>query len=167
MYTEDQFIEEMGLYFDEQGVPRMAGRMLAWLLICDPPEQTMPAICARLGASKGSVSTMARILTRFELIERISHPGIRADFYRIAPDFPDKVMAGGGKKFADLRRITARGLLLRAGNGNLPPPDSPIADDRAAADGRLRELHDLYLFLEELFPALLEEWHALRGRKES
>ena len=148
MHAEDQFIEDMGLYFEAQGVPRMAGRMLAWLLICEPPEQTMPDIVARLGASKGSISTMARILMQFELVERVSRRGIRADFYCIAPDFADKVMGGAIKQFADMRVITERGLAL--------------LDAQAGRAARLQDLHDIYRFLEERFPILLAEWRAQR-----
>ena len=34
------FVEEMGQYLTSVGMTPMAGRMLAWLLICDPAEQT-------------------------------------------------------------------------------------------------------------------------------
>lgn len=150
MTNEDQFIEDMGLYFEAQGVPRMAGRMLAWLLICDPPEQTMPDMVARLKVSKGSVSTMARILTQFGLVERVSRAGIRADFYRIVPGFGEKVLLAAIGKFAGLRAITARGLALL---GEASP------EQRA----RLQDLHDVYQFLEEGFPSILAEWRARRG----
>jgi DNA-binding MarR family transcriptional regulator len=151
MESEDQFIEDMGLYFEAQGVPRMAGRMLAWLLICDPPEQTMPEIVARLKVSKGSVSTMTRILTQFGLIERVSRPGIRADFYRIVPHFGEKILVAAIQKFGGMRAITARGLALLQG----APPERTE---------RLQELHDVYAFLEEGFPAVIAEW---RERREA
>ncbi len=51
-------------------VTRMAGRMLGWLLICDPPHQSMNAIADVLQASKGSISTMTRLLIQLDLIER-------------------------------------------------------------------------------------------------
>ena len=34
------FIEEMGQFLGGYGMTPMAGRMWAWLLLCDPPEQT-------------------------------------------------------------------------------------------------------------------------------
>ncbi len=146
MHAEDQFIEDMGLYFEAQGVPRMAGRILAWLLICEPAEQTMPEIGERLGASKGSVSTMARILIQSELVERISRRGVRADFYRIAPNFGDKVMGSAVKKFTAMRQITEQGLAL-------------LSDAAPQRKSRLQNLHNVYRFLEERFPNMLAEWH--------
>jgi hypothetical protein len=150
--TEDQFIEDVGLYFESQGVPRMAGRLLAWLLICDPPEQTMPAMVQRLKVSKGSVSTMLRLLQQFQLVERTSRPGIRADFYRITPDFGERVMAGAVQKFAAFRFITERGLAMLDAAGASP-----------ARRARLEDLDDIYRFLERKFPSLAEEWRTQRG----
>ena len=37
---ESAFVEEMGQYLASLSMTPMAGRMLAWLLICDPAEQT-------------------------------------------------------------------------------------------------------------------------------
>ena len=34
---ERQFAEEVGRVFEQFGIARMAGRLLGWLLICDPP----------------------------------------------------------------------------------------------------------------------------------
>ena len=88
--NEQQFTEDFGLFFEHLGVPRMAGRILAWLLICDPPEQTMQDLVDALGASKSSISTMTRLLMNFGLIERLSLPGERA---RLLPRAPGLVAA--------------------------------------------------------------------------
>ena len=37
---QQHFVEEVGLLFEHAGLPRMAGRILGWLLICDPPHQS-------------------------------------------------------------------------------------------------------------------------------
>ena len=36
---KQQFVEECGLYFEGIGLTRIAGRVIGWLLICDPPYQ--------------------------------------------------------------------------------------------------------------------------------
>lgn len=83
--TLARFVEEFGLWYMRAGVPRMAGRILGWLLVCDPPEQTMQEIAERLSASKASVSTMTRMLERVGLIKRTSTPGERRVRYRVEP----------------------------------------------------------------------------------
>jgi hypothetical protein len=34
------FVEEFGRLLEEEGAPRIAGRILGWLLICEPPHQS-------------------------------------------------------------------------------------------------------------------------------
>ena len=37
---EERFVERMGGILAAEGLPPVAGRLWAWLLVCDPPEQT-------------------------------------------------------------------------------------------------------------------------------
>ena len=53
-----RFIEEVGLLFEQTGLPRMAGRILGWLLIANPPHQTTSHLTEALLASKASISTV-------------------------------------------------------------------------------------------------------------
>ncbi|GIH67164.1 hypothetical protein [Microbispora siamensis] len=43
----------------EYAVPPIAGRVLAWLMICDPPEQSAGQIAEAIGASRASVAGLA------------------------------------------------------------------------------------------------------------
>ena len=54
---EKQFAEEVGIVFEQTGLPRMAGRILGWLLIAEPPHQSTEQLINALMASKGSIST--------------------------------------------------------------------------------------------------------------
>ena len=38
--SERSFIEEVGVVFEQTGLPRMSGRLFGWLLIADPPYQS-------------------------------------------------------------------------------------------------------------------------------
>ena len=51
-YEEKHFIEDISRFFEEMGLPRMAGRILGVLLIADPPEQSINDLCEVLQASK-------------------------------------------------------------------------------------------------------------------
>ena len=82
---ERRFVEDFSLYFEQMGYPRSAGRILGWLLICDPPVQSTGELADALGASKGSRSTMTRLLIQVGLIERAGMPGRRRDYSRIKP----------------------------------------------------------------------------------
>src|SRR5512142_2974957 len=82
---ERHFVEDVGLFFEQMGYPRMAGRILGWLLICDPPQQSSEQLAQVLLASKGSLSTMTRLLIQIGLIERVALPGERRDYFRLKP----------------------------------------------------------------------------------
>ena len=79
---EIHFIEDIGLYFEQMGLPRMAGKILGALLISDPPSQSITDLGERLKASKSSISIMARLLVERGLIERVASPLPRRDYYR-------------------------------------------------------------------------------------
>jgi hypothetical protein len=149
MTDQQRFIEEFGLFVEGIGLPRMAGRILAWLLICDPPDQTMHDLTTALQASKSSISTMTRLLIQFRMVERVSLPGERRDYYRVPADFWERWLEDSVNKIAQFRKMAARGLALLDGQ----PPERRR---------RLQAMHDVYLLLEEAYPRLVEQWKQQR-----
>jgi DNA-binding transcriptional regulator GbsR (MarR family) len=137
------FIEDIGLFFEQMGMPRMAGRILGVLLIADPPAQSITDIAATLIASKSSVSTMARLLVEDGLIERVAAPVPRRDYYRFKPGGWILYMRRWLSLMSELHRITERGMLL-------------LADKPPEMQQRLQEAHDLFSLVEERFPAIIE-----------
>ena len=93
----------MGLLWEGQGLPRIAGRVLGYLTLQGEPA-TLDDIAAALGVSKASVSNDARRLERLALVGRTSRPADRRDYYAIAPDLPARVVA---RKLADLEELNA------------------------------------------------------------
>ena len=75
-------VEDFALLTEEMGRTRMDGRVMAWLLLADPPVQSLTQIVQGLGVSKAAVSTAARSVLRSGLVERVSEPERRGDFYR-------------------------------------------------------------------------------------
>ena len=84
-YEKRHFIEDISLYFEQMGMPRMAGRILGVLLICDPPEASINDLCEQLQASKSSISTNTHLLDEMGLIERVASPVPRQMYYRFTP----------------------------------------------------------------------------------
>ncbi len=145
------FVEDYAMLLEGEGLPRMAGRIFAWLQVCDPPEQTAADLSRQLNASVGSISSMTRLLVSAELIERVSRPGERADRFRITPDGVTTLMRSASARLSRFRRITARGLDV-------------LADRPPASRERLEAFHDLYVYFEKAFPAVVDDWE--RQRKE-
>lgn len=142
---KQHFIEEVGLFFEGVGLTRMAGRMLGWLLICDPPHQSMNTIADVLRASKGSISAASRLLIQNGLVEKVSLPGERRDYYRVQPGAWFEIMKKKQDEIALMRELAEVGLELLEG-------ESP--DQRA----RLESMRETFAFFEREFPAMLERW---------
>jgi len=149
-----RFVEEVGISFEDMSLPRMAGRILGWLFISDPPYQSIGELAEALMASKGSISTMTRLLIQFNLIERFSLPGVRHDYFRIRPEGWHHLARQRGDQIKVMRQLCERALELLKGE---------------AQDNRewLEEMHDMYAFFEREFPSLLERWEQERKRDKS
>ena len=139
------YVEEFGLFFEQFSLPRTAGRLLGWLLVCDPPHQTMDELTQVLQVSKSSISTASRMLIQSGLVSKVSFPGERKDFYRISDDAWVQAWSARNNQTAALRQLAERGL-------ELLPTDAP------ARRTRLQTMHDLYEFLERELPKLIERW---------
>ncbi len=144
-YEERHFIEDVGLIFEQMGHPRMAGRILGWLLICDPPEQSTTELGDILQASKGSISTMTRLLQQMGMIEQVAMPGIRRDHFRLKNGAFTEMIRQSVYEIAALRELAERGLKL-------------TADKDHRLQERLTEARDLYAFLEREYPLLIQRW---------
>lgn len=80
----DRFIDEMGLITQQDGGPRIAGRIFG-LLIVEGRELSLNQISERLGVSRASVSTNARRLSQQGLLRLTTHAGDRQDYYEVSP----------------------------------------------------------------------------------
>jgi len=143
---EQRFVEEVGIVFEQTGLPRMAGRILGWLLISDPPHQSTDQLTEALMASKGSISTMTRHLIQLGLVGRLSLPGVRHDYFRLRSDAPQHMIRRGlVDEIKMVRQLAEHGLEL-------------LTDKTPLTRQWLEEMRDVYTFLEREFPALLERW---------
>ncbi|MBA7504671.1 HTH-type transcriptional regulator MmpR5 [subsurface metagenome] len=150
---EKRFVEEVGIFFEQSGLPRMAGRILGWLLISDPPHQTTSELAEVLLASKGSISTMTRLLIRIGLIERTSLSGERHDYFRLKPGAWHQMLKDSLVQVTTARQLAEQGLELLEGKAQ---PNRQC----------LEEMHNMYAFFEREFPALLERWEQARKEGE-
>jgi DNA-binding transcriptional regulator GbsR (MarR family) len=144
-----ELVEEFGIYFEKVGLQRMAGRIIGWLLICDPPHQTMQELCDALQASKSAVSVATRQLIGLYLIERISLPGQRRDYFRASSDMWNRSFRARMHQLAELRELAERGLKL-------------LSNDEQFK--RLELMRDANAFMESEFPKLLEKWDEEKKR---
>ena len=85
------FIESMGRQFEEDGAPRIAGRLFGFLMLQDDP-CSLDDVAEQLQVSKGSASSNARLLEQLGIAERVTRAGDRRDYYQISPDIGERTL---------------------------------------------------------------------------
>ena len=147
-----RFIEDTALLYEQAGHPRMAGRIVAGLMICDPPYQTAGQIATALSASKASVSTNIRLFVDFGIVERFAMPADRRDYYRLLPTMWPRAVERSLPLLAAFREVADRGLKLVEGH-----PEECRA--------RVREMRDFYEFYEQGLRELVARWKEREERE--
>ncbi len=145
--TRGRFIGETGLVFESLHLPRIAGQIFGALLLAPPEGYTANDLIEMLQISKGSVSGMTRLLMHYGMVSRVSVPGDRRDRFVIKPGASAEMMIGRMELLGQLQTLAIQGLEL------LGPDGDP---------GPLREIRDLYAFLQRELPRLLERWERER-----
>jgi len=149
---KQQFVEHVGIAFEQTGLIRMAGRIFGWLLVSDLPHQSTDQLAEVLMASKGSISSMTRLLIQIGLIERLSLPGVRHDYFRLRADaWRNMIRRGLEDEIKMFRQFAELGLEL-------------AAEKTSPTRKWLEEMRDMYTFLEREFPVLLERWEQQRKK---
>lgn len=143
------FADHVGRFYARQySFPPMAGRLLGYLFVCEPEQQTIDELGEALLASRSAVTGAVKLLEGYRIARRIRLAGERVDRVSLDPrsQQPQNFDATIHVEHAALFR---EGLELLA--------DAP-AQRRAALD----EMVALEEFLAERLPELRREWHARR-----
>lgn len=139
--TEDErlleWVERVAMYLARDGVPPIAGRVLGWLMICDPPEQNAAQISAAIGTSRASLTSNLRLLSSMGFLTWRTRPGERTVYYRMAEEAWSAVVRQQIAGIASFLDITREGL-------DMVGPD----DDRAK---RIRQAHDTFEWMADVF----------------
>ena len=142
--SEITFADHMGRFYARRyGYPPMVGRLLGYLSVCDPREQTLGELSDALMASRSAITGAVKTLEDLGTIRRSRAAGQRAD--RVCIDISSRAMGFDVSEYEELGELAREGLQVVA--------DAP-AERRAA----LLETAALADFLRDRLPALHEEW---------
>jgi len=136
-------VERMGLLVEAEGMPRIAGRICALLILSQGPH-SFADLARRLNISKGSVSTNTRLLENLGLIERVTQSGQRQDYFQLkqAP-YPELL----------------RGIAQRTNNAIelIQQTQQGLPSQYADSQPRLRELEQFYQCFHRHIQAMFQE----------
>ncbi|OBI14825.1 MarR family transcriptional regulator [Mycobacterium sp. E2327] len=149
---ETEFVDRLGLFFELLGATRTMGRVYGWLLICDPPAQSLTQLAGALSVSKASISTVARQLLEGGMVERLPSPD-RQHLYRVAP--------GGFTSVMETQLS-----LMRLGIEPAEYALSVLGEDRAEQRERVEDFRDFCEFCTRDYrDQLMRMWTEYREAK--
>lgn len=104
--TTNRLIERIGCILDAEGHSRIAGRIFG-LLFFTGDDLSLDEIAERLDVSKGSVSIEVRRLAERGVLELVSKPGDRRDYYHMPWDVFARTMENRLKRMRALHEVIA------------------------------------------------------------
>jgi hypothetical protein len=141
------FVDRVGQFYARQyNVPPVTGRLLGYLAVCEPMEQSIADLAEALLASRSAITNAVQTLEQYHLVRRERHAGSRFDLIRI--DATGLEQNGFDPSlYAQQAALAREGLAL-------------LKDATPARRQALEEIATFAEFLVERMPALLEEWQA-------
>lgn len=136
------WIERFAAHFAEEGIPLIGGRILGYLLICQPTERTAAELSQELEASSGSISTNLKFLVSAGLVTKRTRRGRQAAQYRIDEKRWADLVQRKLDALVSVRDLTESGMRLLSGD-----------PERAM---RLRTIDQLYTWLADELPPMWE-----------
>ena len=144
---ENNFIEKISQHYTRTyGIPRIGGRILGVLML-SPQAQTIDQLRTRLQASHGSISTNLRLLIVLGLVEKVSLPEERCDFYQFATHIWRRVLLKRLESIEGLKQMAEQGLI------DLEP--------EGVVEQRFEELLAWVNIGYQKYLEFLDEWHKL------
>jgi hypothetical protein len=148
---EITFADRAGRFYARRyGMAPMVGRLIGYLIVCEPHEQTIAELADALLASRSAITGAVNTLESLRLIRRYRVAGERMDRVRIDMTSP-QAMGFDVSEYVEQGELAREGLRLLG--------DVPV--DRQAL---LLEWVAFADFLVERIPQLGQEWQQYRAQ---
>jgi hypothetical protein len=148
--AELTFADHTGRFYARRyAFPPMVGRLIGYLAVCDPPEQTIGELSEALLASRSAIAQAVAALETLRVVRRFRTAGERMDRVRIDLSSP-RSQGLDISEYEELSELAREGLEVVR--------DAPI--ERQAV---LLEMSAFADFLLERIPVLQQEWAERRA----
>lgn len=139
-----EFVEQLGLHAEAEGLPRTAGRIMGLMLVCEGP-YTLDQLQDELQISRGSASTNTRRLEELGVVERTTRPGDRRVFFRLTDDPYGRIVESRLERMRKIQEVVDRAT-------------ERIPDEYEKGKRRLDYMRRFYQLIVEETDALIREW---------
>ena len=147
------FSDHVGRFYAERyGFPPVAGRLIGYLYVCEPAQNSINAIADALLTSRSAIDNAVKMLETQKLIHRSRPAGTRADLISLNP-LGWENMGFDPTEYKQMASLAREGLELL---GNASP-------ERRQA---LEVVVSLNEFLAERLPQLYEDWNTFHQKRQ-
>ncbi len=144
------FADHMGRFYARRyAFPPMVGRLLGYLAVCDPPEQSIGELAEALLASRSAITGAVKALETMHGIRRSRAAGERMDRVQIDLSSP-QLMGMDISEYEELSALMQEGLHV-------------VRDAPRERQAVLLEISAFAEFLVERMPVLQQEWDTRRN----
>jgi DNA-binding transcriptional ArsR family regulator len=148
--AEITFADHVGRFYARRyAFPPMVGRLLGYLAVCDPPEQTIGELTEALLASRSAITQAVAALETMHSVRRFRMAGERMDRVRIDLTSP-RSMGLDISEYEELRELAHEGLEV-------------VRDASAERRAVLLEVAAYADFLVEQVSRTRQDWEARRA----
>ncbi|MET9974381.1 hypothetical protein ACFYOI_34415 [Streptomyces microflavus] len=143
--AERSFVDGVARHYHEaHGVTWEKGRVMAWMIISDPIEQTLPQISAAVDATVDQIEQLIEQLVLAGLYQRIETPGMETR-YRLVDDGYPKAVSDTFASWPEYRRIFQYGL-------------EALADASDERRRRIAEIEELFGYIVGDLADMSKRW---------
>jgi DNA-binding transcriptional regulator GbsR (MarR family) len=146
-----QFVEEIAVLLEADGLPRVAGRLFGLLLV-SAESRSLDDLAAQLRVSKASISVNARLLEQRGVVQRVGREADRRDYYCIADDILERTLE---QRIGRWRRFHETIAGARE--------TCVIKHDTVRA--RLEAMDHVYQHMLDATTRALDQWRARHGKR--
>ena len=148
------FVEESGIFFENLGMTRMAGRIIGYLMVTDKEMVSFDELTQVLKASKSSISTSVKLCVNVHFVKPVTIPGERKTYFMLEPEISwVEIFQRRMEQLNAMHKLLQKGLNLRANQEDKPAE-------------WIKEARDFYGWILNEFPELLKKWEEHKRRKE-
>jgi DNA-binding transcriptional regulator GbsR (MarR family) len=108
--AEITFADHMGRFYARRfAFPPMVGRLIGYLAVADPPEQSIGELADALLASRSAITNAVKVLEAMRLVRRTRVAGERMDRVRLDLTSP-QAMGLDTTEYEEMRELVREGL---------------------------------------------------------
>jgi DNA-binding transcriptional regulator GbsR (MarR family) len=138
-------IEKFGVYYKKTGHQPMVGRLMAYLMLAEPPQKTFEEIVEFLISSKSAVSNTLNMLMYMGIVDYVKITGDRKRYFRLNQNAWNTMFEAQIQEFSNLRGLVQEILNLRS-------------DQYPELNQEISDFNSLLQLYEKEFPDILNQW---------